>query len=113
MGFALNGGAMKASLRLLLYNTYLVEYGIFQSSHQKCASNRAVSSAVEHCLHTAGVTSSKLVPPTKNIFKFFKYIAAKAALGLFAKVVGDCCLATLGLISSASTVDPVWSEVSD
>jgi hypothetical protein len=32
---------------------------------------------------------------------------------LFAKVVGDCCLATLGLISSASTVDPVWSEVSD
>ena len=73
----------------------------------------AVSSVVEHCLHTAGVTSSKLVPPTKNIFKFFKYIAAKAALGLFAKVVGDCCLATLGLISSASTVDPVWSEVSD
>jgi hypothetical protein len=24
-----------------------------------------VSSAVEHCLHTAGVTSSNLVPPTK------------------------------------------------
>ena len=29
----------------------------------------AVSSVVEHCLHTAGVTSSKLVPPTKNINK--------------------------------------------
>jgi hypothetical protein len=27
----------------------------------------AVSSVVEHCLHTAGVTSSKLVPPTKII----------------------------------------------
>jgi hypothetical protein len=26
----------------------------------------AVSSAVEHCLHTAGVTGSKPVPPTKN-----------------------------------------------
>ena len=31
-------------------------------------SRRAVSSAVEHCLHTAGVTSSILVPPT-NEFK--------------------------------------------
>ena len=27
----------------------------------------AVSSVVEHCLHTAGVTSSKLVPPPKNL----------------------------------------------
>ena len=27
----------------------------------------AVSSVVEHCLHTAGVTSSKLVPPTKDL----------------------------------------------
>ena len=29
-------------------------------------SRRAVSSAVEHCLHTAGVTSSILVPPTTD-----------------------------------------------
>ena len=28
--------------------------------------DRAVSSVVEHCLHTAGVASSKLAPPTKN-----------------------------------------------
>ena len=31
-----------------------------------CATRfRAVSSGVEHCIHTAGVTSSKLVLPTK------------------------------------------------
>ncbi len=29
---------------------------------------RAVSSGVEHCIHTAGVTSSKLVLPTKILF---------------------------------------------
>ena len=30
-------------------------------------SRRAVSSAVEHCFHTAGVTGSSPVPPTKSI----------------------------------------------
>ena len=35
-------------------------------SRNSRASDWAVSSVVEHCLHTAGVTSSKLVPPTKN-----------------------------------------------
>ena len=30
------------------------------------AAQRAVSSAVEHCLHTARVTSSNLVPPTRK-----------------------------------------------
>src|ERR1700683_589260 len=30
-------------------------------------SNRAVSSAVEHCFHTAGATGSIPVPPTKSI----------------------------------------------
>lgn len=30
------------------------------------ATHRAVSSAVEHCLHTARVTGSIPVPPTKN-----------------------------------------------
>ena len=46
----------------------------------------AVSSVVEHCLHTAGVTSSKLVPPTKIIFKLFKHIAHQAAVFCFSVV---------------------------
>ena len=30
------------------------------------AQRRAISSGVEHCIHTAGVASSKLASPTKN-----------------------------------------------
>ncbi len=56
-----------------VYNIALATQGIYQSSHDKCASDWAVSSVVEHCLHTAGVTSSKLVPPTKIINKI-KYL---------------------------------------
>src|SRR3546814_17618491 len=35
-------------------------------SSDVCSSDLAVSSAVEHCLHTARVTSSNLVPPTNK-----------------------------------------------
>jgi hypothetical protein len=36
----------------------------FEEMHYNCRSARVVSSAVEHCLHTAGVTGSIPVPPT-------------------------------------------------
>jgi len=40
-----------------------------------------VSSAVEHCLHTAGVTGSNPVPPTSIIAKEIKHL--RATLGAF------------------------------
>ena len=47
-----------------VYNLGLGLTPRFQSSRSIRASDWAVSSVVEHCLHTAGVTSSNLVPPT-------------------------------------------------
>ena len=41
-------------------------------------SPRAVSSAVEHCFHTAGVTGSSPVPPT-NLFKYLATALACAS----------------------------------
>ena len=47
-------------------------------------SRRAVSSAVEHCLHTAGVTSSILVPPTTSSGNTSSYEKARfPRIGLF------------------------------
>ncbi len=50
-----------------VYNLLLGLTPKLQSSRNMHVSDWAVSSVVEHCLHTAGVTSSKLVPPTKNL----------------------------------------------
>ncbi len=41
----------------------------------QCAAHRAVSSAVEHCLHTARVAGSNPAPPTNKI-KGLRAIAA-------------------------------------
>src|SRR5665647_1475875 len=35
-----------------------------ETTYNPRLTNRAVSSGVEHCIHTAGVASSKLAPPT-------------------------------------------------
>ncbi len=48
-----------------VYNLLLGLTPKLQSSRNMHVSDWAVSSVVEHCLHTAGVTSSNLVPPTK------------------------------------------------
>ncbi len=55
-----------------VYNLLLGLTPKLQSSRNMHVSDWAVSSVVEHCLHTAGVTSSKLVPPTKKINKINK-----------------------------------------
>ena len=50
-----------------VYNLLLGLTPKLQSSRNMHVSDWAVSSVVEHCLHTAGVTSSNLVPPTSKI----------------------------------------------
>ena len=66
-----------------VYNLILESFRSYQSSRTMRASDWAVSSVVEHCLHTAGVTSSKLVPPTKKINKI---------KSLKIQIVPACCV---------------------
>jgi hypothetical protein len=81
-----------------------------------CKSGRqdgVISSAVEHCLHTAGVTCSIHVSPTKNT-NGIKHLAEM--LGAFFLAVrkryGNGCLPSLtadagaGLLVAASAINP-------
>lgn len=67
----------------------------------------AVSSAVEHCLHTAGVTSSKLVPPTRyetpqvyDLRGFLLPVARSAKIAIHIKPALVLAHETTGLVQA-------------
>ena len=72
MGFECVMSRIRSAMEGDVYNARIAVRGVSNLATTSAHPDWAVSSVVEHCLHTAGVTSSKLVPPTK-ITRIQKY----------------------------------------
>jgi hypothetical protein len=88
-----------------VYNLPLGLSPRLQSRRNMRASDWAVSSVVEHCLHTAGVTSSNLVPPTK-INSFEPKIAGSTCYKVLLKVGKTSVNLVCGCFELTLTVPP-------
>lgn len=65
MGFECVISRIRSAMEGDVYNARLAVQGVSNLATTSAHPDWAVSSVVEHCLHTAGVVGSKPIPPTK------------------------------------------------